>query len=52
MISIVDLVAWGEIERGLAHARERAFEARVMWEWYEQRRREIAERIAGRPGAE
>lgn len=47
MLTATDLSAWVEIQAGLARAAERDFEARVIWEFYEKRRREIADQIAG-----
>lgn len=45
MLTYADFAAWVEIQDGLARATEREFEARVMWEHYERRRREIARQI-------
>ena len=52
MLGHADLSAWMEIQDGLARAAEREWEARVIWEHYERRRREIHEQIGGqaRPG--
>lgn len=47
MLTNQDVAAWIEIQDGLARASEREFEARVMWEFYEKRRHEIARQIAG-----
>ena len=48
MLAATDFAAWAEIQDGLARAAEREWEARVMWEFYERRRQEIAEQIGGR----
>lgn len=48
MLTHTDLAAWAEIQDGLARAAEREWEAARMWEFYEKRRREIAEQIGGR----
>lgn len=47
MLTHADLSAWVEIQEGLARAADRDFEARMIWEFYEKRRREIADQIAG-----
>ena len=47
MLTHADLSAWVEIQDGLARAAEREWEARVMWEHYERRRREISDWIGG-----
>lgn len=51
MLTHADMAAWIEIQDGLARAAEREWEAARMWEFYEKRRRETAERIAGRSQA-
>lgn len=48
MLTHTDLSDWAEIQDGLARAAEREFEARVIWEFYERRRREIADWIDGK----
>ena len=47
MLTHADLSAWVEIQDGLSRAAERDWQARVQWEFYERRRREIAEQIGG-----
>lgn len=47
MLAYADLAAWAEIQDGLARAAEREWQARVILEHYERRRREIAEQIGG-----
>lgn len=48
MLAATDFAAWAEIQDGLARAAEREWEAERQWEFYEKRRREIAEQIGGR----
>ena len=48
MLTHADLSAWVEIQDGLSRAAEREWEARVIWEHYERRRREIADWIDGK----
>lgn len=47
MLTHADLSAWVEIQDGLARAAEREGEAARLWEFYERRRVEIVEEIAG-----
>lgn len=48
MLTRADIDDWVEIQDGLARAAERDWQARVMWAFYERRRREIAGQIGGR----
>ena len=48
MLTHADLSAWMEIQDGLARAAEREWEAARQWEFYERRRREIADWIDGK----
>lgn len=47
MLSTADLSAWVEIQDGLDRAAEREWEAARLWGFYERRRKEIADEIAG-----
>jgi len=47
MLTATDLSAWVEIQDGLARAAEREWEAARQWEFYERRRLEIDDWIAG-----
>lgn len=47
MLTNADMVAWVEIQAGLARAAEREFEAAVIWQHYERRRQAIYRQIGG-----
>ncbi len=47
MLAYADIAAWAEIQDGLDRAAERDWQARVISEHYERRRREITKQIGG-----
>lgn len=47
MLTATDMTAWVEIQDGLDRAAEREWEAARLWEFYERRRKEIADEIGG-----
>lgn len=48
MLTKADIAAWLEIQLGLAKEAERAWQAKVLQDWYDRRRREIYEQMGGR----